>query len=60
MILLLQELGNAVEGWVEDLAHLTELKDTFLPYISADDISILNERIELLQRQWEELCHQVI
>lgn len=54
-----KELGNAVEGWVEDLAHLTELKDTFLPYISADDISILNERIELLQRQWEELCHQV-
>ncbi|XP_073413788.1 nesprin-1 isoform X2 [Dendrobates tinctorius] len=54
-----KELENAVEGWVEDLAHLTELKNSFSPFINADDISILNERIELLQRQWEELCHQV-
>ncbi|XP_063773938.1 nesprin-1 isoform X14 [Pseudophryne corroboree] len=54
-----KELETAVEGWVEDLAHLTELKNTFSPFINADDISILNERIELLQRQWEELCHQV-
>lgn len=53
-----KELENAVEGWTDDLAHLSLLKDTLSIYISADDISILSERIELLHRQWEELCHQ--
>ncbi|XP_049657213.1 nesprin-1 isoform X17 [Accipiter gentilis] len=54
-----KELENAVEGWTDDLAHLSLLKETLSIYISADDISILSERIELLHRQWEELCHQV-
>ncbi|XP_071405405.1 nesprin-1 isoform X2 [Pithys albifrons albifrons] len=54
-----KELENAVEGWTDDLAHLSLLKETLSIYISADDIAILSERIELLHRQWEELCHQV-
>ncbi|XP_030905633.2 nesprin-1 isoform X2 [Melopsittacus undulatus] len=54
-----KELENAVEGWTDDLAHLSLLKDSLSVYISADDISVLSERIELLHRQWEELCHQV-
>ncbi|XP_038626046.1 nesprin-1 isoform X2 [Tachyglossus aculeatus] len=54
-----KELENAVGGWTDDLTHLALLKDTLSTYISPDDISILNERIELLHRQWEELCHQV-
>ncbi|KAM6126873.1 nesprin-1-like [Pterocles gutturalis] len=54
-----KELENAVEGWSEDLAHLSLLKETLSMYISTDDISILGERLELLHRQWEELCHQV-
>ncbi|KAG8444139.1 hypothetical protein GDO86_009355 [Hymenochirus boettgeri] len=54
-----KELENAVEGWVDALAYLTTLKENLTLCISVDDISILNERIELLQRQWEELCHQV-
>ncbi|XP_033368639.1 nesprin-1 isoform X3 [Parus major] len=54
-----KELENAVEGWTDDLTHLSLLKETLSVYISADDISILSERIELLHRQWEELCHQV-
>ncbi|XP_009867463.1 PREDICTED: nesprin-1, partial [Apaloderma vittatum] len=54
-----KELENAIEGWTDDLAHLSLLKETLSVYISADDISILSERIELLHRQWEELCHQV-
>lgn len=53
-----KELENAVEGWTDDLAHLSLLKETLSVYISADDLSILSERIELLHRQWEELCHQ--
>ncbi|XP_022415225.1 nesprin-1 isoform X17 [Delphinapterus leucas] len=54
-----KELENAVGSWTDDLARLTVLKDAVCAYISADDISILNERMELLQRQWEELCHQL-
>nr|XP_023420318.1 nesprin-1 isoform X2 [Cavia porcellus] len=54
-----KELENAVGSWTDDLTELTLLRGTLAAYISADDISILNERIELLQRQWEELCHQV-
>ncbi|XP_016071417.1 PREDICTED: nesprin-1 [Miniopterus natalensis] len=54
-----KELENAVGSWTDDLAQLTLLKDTLCTCISADDISILNERLELLQRQWEELCHQL-
>jgi len=52
-------LENTVGSWTDDLAQLTLLKKALCAYISADDISILNERMELLQRQWEELCHQV-
>ncbi|XP_060128741.1 nesprin-1 isoform X4 [Zootoca vivipara] len=54
-----KELESAAEGWTDDLAHLSLLKETLSSFISADDISVLNERIELLHRQWEELCHQV-
>ncbi|XP_035564310.1 nesprin-1 isoform X17 [Canis lupus baileyi] len=54
-----KELENVAGSWTDDMAQLTLLKDTLCAYISADDISILNERMELLQRQWEELCHQL-
>ncbi|XP_045150652.1 nesprin-1 [Echinops telfairi] len=54
-----KELENVVGSWKEDLSQLTLLKDTLSAYISPEDISILNERIELLYRQWEELCHQL-
>ncbi|XP_006768780.1 PREDICTED: nesprin-1 isoform X1 [Myotis davidii] len=54
-----KELETAVGSWTDDLAQLTLLKDTLCAYISADDVSMLNERGELLQRQWEELCRQL-
>ncbi|XP_062833321.1 nesprin-1 isoform X16 [Anolis carolinensis] len=54
-----KELENAAEGWTDDLSQLNLLKETLSAYISADDISVLSERIELLHRHWEELCHQV-
>uniref|UniRef100_A0A4W3HCF8 Nesprin-1 n=1 Tax=Callorhinchus milii TaxID=7868 RepID=A0A4W3HCF8_CALMI len=53
------ELESSFEGWTDDLTHLSILKDTLSNYVSADDLSILQERIELLHRQWDELCHQV-
>ncbi|XP_077205606.1 nesprin-1 isoform X11 [Paroedura picta] len=54
-----KELESAAAGWTDDLAHLSLLKENLSTYISADDILVLKERIELLHRQWEELCHQV-
>ncbi|XP_041038918.1 nesprin-1-like isoform X3 [Carcharodon carcharias] len=53
------ELESSFEGWTDDLAHLSFLKETLSSCIRADDISLLQERIELLHRQWDELCYQV-
>ncbi|MEQ2199558.1 hypothetical protein XENOCAPTIV_002692 [Xenoophorus captivus] len=57
--LLLKDLENTFEGWTGDLAHLTLLRESLSCYISAEDLSVLQERIELLHRQWDEICHQV-
>uniref|UniRef100_A0A8C6V408 KASH domain-containing protein n=1 Tax=Naja naja TaxID=35670 RepID=A0A8C6V408_NAJNA len=54
-----KELESTAEGWTNDLSHLNLLKETLSTFISAEDISVLNERIELLHRQWDELCYQV-
>lgn len=48
------------DGWTEDLAHLTVLRESLSSYISSEDLCVLQERIELLQCQWEEICHQVL
>lgn len=55
----MQELGATVEGWTDDLASLFLLRDSLEGVVSTDDITILQERLRLLQRQWEEVCHQV-
>ncbi len=47
------------DGWSGDLTHLTVLRESLSCYISAEDLSVLQERIELLHRQWDEICHQV-
>lgn len=54
-----QELENTFDGWTGDLVHLTVLRESLSCYISAEDLSVLQERIELLHRQWDEICHQV-
>lgn len=62
IILLLfqyEDLENTFDGWTGDLAHLTVLRESLSCYISAEDLSVLQERIELLHRQWDEICHQV-
>lgn len=58
-MILFQELENTFDGWTGDLAHLTVLRESLSCYISAEDLSVLQERIELLHRQWDEICHQV-
>ena len=54
-----QELESRFAGWTDDLAHLSLLRESLSCYIGPEDLSVLQERIELLQRQWEEICHQV-
>lgn len=57
--LTMQELGGSVDGWADDLASLFQLRDSLEGVVSADDITVLQERLSLLQCQWEEVCHQV-
>lgn len=56
---MFQELENTFDGWTGDLAHLTVLRESLSCFITAEDLSVLQERIELLHRQWDEICHQV-
>ena len=55
----LQDLESTFDGWTQDLAHLTVLRESLSCYVGSDDLSVLQERVELLQRQWVEICHQV-
>ncbi|KAJ0008745.1 hypothetical protein NQD34_016160 [Periophthalmus magnuspinnatus] len=54
-----KDLENTFDGWTGDLAHLAVLRESLSCYISAEDLSVLQERIELLHRQWDEMCHQL-
>lgn len=55
----IQELESSVEGWTDDLTSLFLLRDSLEGVVSTDDITVLQERLRLLQCQWEEVCHQV-
>ncbi|XP_077366762.1 nesprin-1 isoform X9 [Festucalex cinctus] len=54
-----KELENSVEGWNDDLTSLFLLRDALVGVVDSDDITLLQERLQLLQRQWEEVCHQL-
>ncbi|XP_059374492.1 nesprin-1-like isoform X2 [Carassius carassius] len=54
-----KDLESMFDGWKEDLTHLTALRESLSSYISPEDLRVLQERIELLHRQWEEICHQL-
>lgn len=58
-VIWMQELESSVEGWTDDLTSLFLLRDSLEGVVSADDITVLQERLQLLQRQWEEVYHQV-
>lgn len=53
---LIQELEGSVAGWNDDLASL---RDSLKGTVGADDITVFQERLQLLQCQWGEVCHQV-
>ncbi|XP_029965559.1 nesprin-1 isoform X1 [Salarias fasciatus] len=54
-----KELESSVDGWTDDLTSLFQLRDSLEGVVSTDDITVLQERLQLLQRQWEEVCHQL-
>ncbi|KAK0149352.1 Nesprin-1 [Merluccius polli] len=54
-----KELESSVEGWTDDLTSLFLLRDTFGGVVSADDLTLLQERLQLLQSQWDEIFHQL-
>uniref|UniRef100_A0A8C1U557 Spectrin repeat containing, nuclear envelope 1a n=1 Tax=Cyprinus carpio TaxID=7962 RepID=A0A8C1U557_CYPCA len=54
-----KELESSVEGWTDDVAGLCILRESLSSGLSADDLTVLQERLILLQRQWEETCHQL-
>ncbi|KAF5900062.1 nesprin-1-like isoform X2, partial [Clarias magur] len=54
-----KELEGSTEGWADDVAALCVLRDSLSSCLGSDDLTVLQERLELLQRQWEETCHQL-
>ncbi|XP_077443053.1 nesprin-1 isoform X2 [Stigmatopora argus] len=54
-----KELENRVAGWNDDLASLYFLRDALVGVLGSDDITLLQERFQLLQCQWEEVCRQL-
>ncbi|XP_037550764.1 nesprin-1 [Nematolebias whitei] len=54
-----KDLESTCEGWTGDLAHLTLLRESLSCYISSEDLTVLQERVELLHQQWDEIIHQL-
>ncbi|TRY57107.1 hypothetical protein DNTS_023982 [Danionella cerebrum] len=54
-----KELEGSIEGWADDVAGLCILRESLSSALNADDLTVLQERLTLLQRQWEETCHQL-
>ncbi|XP_061559702.1 nesprin-1 isoform X16 [Phycodurus eques] len=54
-----KELENSVEGWNDDLTSLFLLRDALVGVVGSNDVTLLQERLQLLQRQWEEVSHQL-
>ncbi|KPP67538.1 hypothetical protein Z043_113860, partial [Scleropages formosus] len=53
------ELENTLTDWTDELAYLRLLKGVLSGGVSADDLAVLQERNQLLQRQWDEIGHQL-
>ncbi|XP_064420837.1 nesprin-2 [Latimeria chalumnae] len=54
-----KELEASLFNWVQHLTELGTMKEDLSQCIIAEDAVILKEQIELLNRQWEELCLRV-
>ncbi|KAG5277589.1 hypothetical protein AALO_G00119350 [Alosa alosa] len=54
-----KELEGGVEGWPEAVLQLSELKESLSSRLRPHDLSILQERLDLLHSQWDEISHQL-
>lgn len=56
---LMQELEKSLANWTQNLKELQTMKSDLTQHILAEDVMVLKEQIELLHRQWEDLCLRV-
>lgn len=55
----LQELEKSLANWTQNLEELQTMKTDLTQHILVEDVMVLKEQIELLHRQWEDLCLRV-
>ncbi|KAL1790760.1 nesprin-2 isoform X2 [Sigmodon hispidus] len=56
---LIKEVEKSLANWTHNLKDLQTMKADLSQHILAEDVTILKEQIELLHRQWEDLCLRV-
>ncbi|XP_031211612.1 nesprin-2 isoform X2 [Mastomys coucha] len=56
---LTKEVENSLANWTHSLKELQTMKADLSQHILAEDVTVLKEQIELLHRQWEDLCLRV-
>ncbi|XP_059549889.1 nesprin-2 isoform X2 [Myotis daubentonii] len=55
----IKELEKSLASWTQNLKELQTMKSDFTQHILVEDVMVLKEQIELLHRQWEDLCLRV-
>ncbi|XP_070274716.1 nesprin-2 isoform X3 [Myotis yumanensis] len=56
---LIKELEKSLANWTQNLKELQTMKSDLTQHILVEDVMVLKEQIELLHRQWEDLCLRV-
>ncbi|XP_059135375.1 nesprin-2 isoform X3 [Peromyscus eremicus] len=56
---LIKEVEKSLANWTHNLKELQAMKADLSQHILAEDVTVLKEQIELLHRQWEDLCLRV-
>ncbi|XP_051051966.1 nesprin-2 [Phodopus roborovskii] len=56
---LTKEVEKSLANWTHNLRELQTMKADLSRRILAEDVTVLKEQIELLHRQWEDLCLRV-
>uniref|UniRef100_E9QP46 Nesprin-2 n=1 Tax=Mus musculus TaxID=10090 RepID=E9QP46_MOUSE len=56
---LIKEVEKSLANWTHSLKELQTMKADLSQHILAEDVTVLKEQIQLLHRQWEDLCLRV-
>ncbi|XP_006756776.1 PREDICTED: nesprin-2 [Myotis davidii] len=56
---LIKELEKSLANWTQNLEELQTMKSDLTQHILVEEVMVLKEQIELLHRQWEDLCLRV-